>query len=112
MEAALLRAAIDESSRESWRLLVQVLPKLRPFIVRNELPEAAHALLKNDLPHFYAAGYWDLDRRILLSLQKLYRSAPDPSALDQLSFSPVDRKTVLDEEPVSKNPFAKLWDLF
>jgi hypothetical protein len=112
MKAALLRAAIDESSRASWGLVVRVLPQLRPSIVRNELPGTAHAILKDDLPHFFSAAYWDLDRRILLSLRKLYGTAPDPSALDMLSLSPTDRRTVLDEESLPKNPFAKFWDLF
>lgn len=112
MQAALLRAAIDESSRRSWALVLKVLPQLRPFVVRNELPETAHALLRDDLPHFFTAGSWDLDRRILLSLQSLYDTAPDPSALDSLSLSLADRKTVLHEEPVLTNSFAKFWDLF
>ncbi|WFU23630.1 hypothetical protein QA649_37405 [Bradyrhizobium sp. CB1717] len=112
MQAALLRAAIDESSSQSWRLIVQVLPQLRPSIVRGQLPASAHAFLKDDLPHFYSAGYWDLDRRILLSLQNLYGRVPNPSALDLLSLSQADRKIVLNEEFIPRNPFSKLWDIF
>lgn len=112
MQAALLRAAIDELSRASWELLVRILPQLRPLIVRGELPETAHAMLRDDLPHFFTAGYWDLDRRILLSLQTLYVHAPDPSVLDRLSLSAADRKIVLNEEALPRKPFARFWDLF
>lgn len=112
MQAVLLRAAIDESSVQSWRLVVQVLPGLRPFIVRDELPGIAHRILKDDLPNFYSAGYWDFDKRILLSLSKLYARAPDQAALDQLSLAAADRQLVVDGERPLKNPFSRWWDYF
>jgi hypothetical protein len=110
MQAVLLRAAIDESSSKSWTLITQVLPELRGFILQDNLPSTAHALLRDDLPNFYSAGYWDIDKRILLSLSKLYSAAPDPEALDRLSLSPHDRQVVLGEDRWAKNPFARLWD--
>jgi GTPase-associated protein 1, N-terminal domain type 1 len=112
MQAVLLRAAIDESSPQSWSLIVQILPDLRPFIIRDQLPSVAHRLLKEDLPHFYSAGYWDFDRRILLSLSKLYALAPDRTALDQLALSAADRQIIIDGEPPMKHPFSMLWDFF
>ena len=73
MQAVLLRAAIDESSAESWRLLSLVLPELRTADPRRKSAAPAHTLLTDDLPRFYSASYWDLNKQILLSLSKLYR---------------------------------------
>ncbi|MBR1154615.1 hypothetical protein [Bradyrhizobium sp. JYMT SZCCT0428] len=112
MQAALLRTAIDEGSAQSWHLISIVLPEVRVVIVNAGLTRTAESMLISDLPHFYSAGYWDLNKRILLSLSKLYAVAPDTTVLDQLSLSPADRQIVLDGEPAFKNPFSSFFKLF
>ena len=113
MQAVLLRAAIDKSSSESWRLLALVLPELRTAILNRSLPSAAHTLLTDDLPQFYSAAYWDLNKQILLSLSKLYRSSPNESALHELGLSPSDVRLVeFGEEHDKRNTRTRLWDWY
>jgi len=71
LQAFLLRAAIDEDSAASWRLISMALPELRIAVLQGSLPSAAHSILIHDLPSFYSTGYWDLNKRILLSLSRL-----------------------------------------
>jgi hypothetical protein len=112
MQAVLLRAAIDESSPASWRLLAFVLPELRTAIVSGSLPSAAHTLLLGYLPHFHSAEFWDLNKRILLSLSKLYESSPNESALHKLGLSPSEARLVeFGEERDKRNSWTRLWNL-
>jgi hypothetical protein len=67
-------------------------------------------MLVNDLPHFYSAGYWDLNKRILLSLSKLYDRQANSEVLDRLALTPSERELVLfGEERSGKNPFSKIF---
>ncbi|MFD1987432.1 hypothetical protein ACFSOZ_33990 [Mesorhizobium newzealandense] len=111
MQAALLRAAVDIESAQSWSLISVVLPELRTTILKGVLPRTADTILSKDLPSFYSAGYWDLNKRILLSLSKLYRVFPNDDALHRLALNPAEQEIVLaGEERSMKYPFAKLWD--
>jgi hypothetical protein len=111
MQAVLLRAAIDESTAESWHLITKVLPELRAVVLQGELPYDAHNMLTDDLPRFYSAGYWDLNKRILLSLSKLYRTFPSESALHELGLSAMETQLITyGEEQDRRNPLTRLWD--
>ncbi len=98
MQATLLRAAIDEGSAQSWNLISIVLPELRVVIINAGLSRTAESMLVNDLPHFYSAGYWDLNKRILLSLSKLNLVAPNSDALHRLALTPAEMELVLQGE--------------
>jgi GTPase-associated protein 1, N-terminal domain type 1 len=106
MQAALLRTSIDEGSAESWHLISIVLPELRVVVINASLSRTAESMLVSDLPHFSSAGYWDLDRRILLSLSKLNLVAPNRDALDRLSLTPAEMELVLHGE---ERPARKSW---
>jgi hypothetical protein len=110
MQAALLRTAIDEGSAQSWNLISIVLPELRVVIINAGLSRTAESMLVSDLPHFYSAGYWDLNKRILLSLSKLYAVAANREVLDRLALTPGEMELVLfGEERSAKNPFSKIF---
>jgi hypothetical protein len=109
MQAALLRRAIDEGSAQSWDLISIVLPELRDVVVSATLPGPAEAMLVSDLPHFYSAGYWDLNKRILLSLSKLYGVSPNNEVLHRLGLNQAEFELVVGGEERPKIPFAKLW---
>jgi hypothetical protein len=110
MQAALLRTAIDEGSAQSWNLISIVLPELRVVIVNAGLSRTAESMLVNDLPHFYSAGYWDLNKRILLSLSKLPAVAANREVLDRLALTPSETELVLfGEERSAKSPFSKIF---
>ena len=106
LQAALLRTSIDEGSAESWNLISIVLPELRVVVINASLSWKAELILVSDLPHFHSAGYWDLNRRILLSLSKLNFIAPNLDALDRLSLAPADMELVLRGE---ERPARKSW---
>jgi GTPase-associated protein 1 len=113
LQAFLLRAAIDEHSAESWRLISMVLPELRVVVLQGSLPSVAHSILTDDLPRFYSAPYWDLNKRIVLSLSRLYKSFPNESALRELRLPVSDvRLVVSGEDEEKRNPFNRLWDWF
>ncbi|WOH80559.1 hypothetical protein RX327_33110 [Bradyrhizobium sp. BEA-2-5] len=110
MQAALLRTAIDEGSAQSWNLISTVLPELRAVIIRAELSRTAESMLVSDLPHFYSAGYWDLNKRILLSLSKLHAVAANSEVLHRLALTPSEMELVLfGEDRHAKNPFSKIF---
>jgi hypothetical protein len=110
MQAALLRTAIDEGSAQSWNLISIVLPELRVVIINAGLSRTAESMLVSDLPHFYSAGYWDLNKRILLSLSKLYGVAANGEVLHRLALTPGEMELVLlGEERPAKNPFSKIF---
>jgi hypothetical protein len=110
MQAALLRSAFDEGSADAWKLILLVLPELRSVVISAGLPRAAESLLMNDLPHFYSAGYWDLNKRIHLSLSKLNAAWPDNEVLRNLALAPDELQLVLmGEERRAKNPLALFW---
>lgn len=113
MQAVLLRAAIDEGSAQSWRLVLIVLPELRAVILQGGLPNIAQKILTDDLPSFYSAGYWDLNKRILLSLSKLFRVAPDEYVLNRLSLSPLELQMVVyGEEYSTRHALSAFLELF
>ena len=111
MQAALLRTAIDERSAQSWNLISIVLPELRIIIINAGLSRPAESMLVSDLPHFYSAGYWDLNKRILLSLSKLNLVAPNNDVLYRLDFTPAEIELILHgEDPPMKNSLLKIWN--
>jgi hypothetical protein len=113
LQAFLLRAAIDEDSAASWRLISMALPELRIAVLQGSLPSAAHSILIHDLPSFYSAGYWDLNKRILLSLSRLYKNFPNESALRELRLPNADFDLVVSgEDEVKRSSFNRLWDWF
>ena len=110
MQAALLRIAIDEANAQSWNLISIVLPELRVIIINARLSRTAELLLVNDLPRFYSAPYWDLNKRILLSLSKLYAVAANDKVLRRLSLTPAETQLVLNgEEPPAQNLLSKIF---
>jgi GTPase-associated protein 1, N-terminal domain type 1 len=95
LQACFLRFAFDCGAPGSWRVFVAILPELRPKIIQESLSPFAHEMLTADLPRFYSAVYWDLDKRILLGLSKLYKKHPDEQALRDLRLSQRDLEIVL-----------------
>jgi GTPase-associated protein 1, N-terminal domain type 1 len=112
VQAVLLRAAIDESSSDSWQLISLFLPELRVAVLQGSLPQIAHSVLMDDLPRFRSAAYWDLNKRILLSLSKLHRTFPNEDALRQLHLSESEARLVFfgEDENDVRNPLSRLWD--
>lgn len=108
LHACLVRFAFDSGAPGSWRILVAVLPELRPKIVQELLSPFAHDMLTADLPRFYTVVYWDLDKRILLGLSKLYRRHPDDQALRNLRLSQRDSEIVLEGERDERRP--SIWN--
>ena len=102
LQAYLLRLAFDSGTLGSWNLFVEILPDLRPKIIQESLSPFAHELLTADLPRFYSAHYWDLDKRILLGLSKLYKKHSDDEALRKLRLSQKDFEIVLTGEDDEK----------
>jgi hypothetical protein len=110
MQAALLRTAIDEGTAHGWNLISVVLPELRVIVLRGDLPRTAESLLINDLPNFFSAARWDLNKRILMSLSKLYAVEPNNDVLQRLKLGPAEMELVLaGEERPAKNLVAKMW---
>lgn len=110
MQAALLRTAIDEGTARSWNLISIILPELRVIILRGDLPRVAELLLVNDLPKFFSAAWWDLNKRILLSLSKLYAVEPNHEALQRLDLSPAEMEFVIvGEGRPAKKRAATVW---
>jgi hypothetical protein len=110
LHAYLLRLAFDSAAPGSWKIFVAVLPDLRPKIVQESLSPFAHELLTADLPRFYSAHYWDLDKRILLGLSRLYKKHPDDQALRNLCLSQRDLEIVLtgDDDEKRRSPWNPL----
>jgi hypothetical protein len=95
LHAYLLKDALRHMTSATWKLLAIILPKLRPIILQSSLPNDVYQMLVDDLPRFYAAEYWDLDRRILLSLSNLKSAFPDDQgALLALNLSATDMHVV------------------
>lgn len=113
MQAALLRTAIDEGSAQSWSLISVILPELRVIVINAGLPWIAESILVSVLPHFYSAHNWDLNKRILLCLSKLYRVAPNRDALHSLALTPADIELVLHGEArPAKKRVSKIWPFY
>jgi len=110
LQAFLLRAAVDEHSMESWRLIWLVLPELRVIVLQGNLPSVAHSILTDDLPRFYSAAYWDLNKRILLSLSRLYKSFPNETVLSELRLSDSEIRLVVFGDDKEGQSF--FWDWF
>jgi hypothetical protein len=89
-----------------------VLPELRTAVLHGNLSPAAHTLLTDDLPRFYSAAYWDLNKRVLLSLSKLHRTFPNESVLRELLLSESEMQLVIfgEDENSRRNPLIRLWD--
>lgn len=114
LQAYLLSTALQKTASASWTLVRSVLPELRPVILRGALPDDVYQMLVNDLPRFRSTAYWDLDRRVLLTLSRLKQSFPDDhGALRALDLSGDALDTVLygadEEEERSKRRF---WSWF
>ena len=109
LQAFMLREALEAKTPTTWRLVGTVLPELRTLILGDALPNDVYQMLVNDLPKFNGAAYWDLDKRILLSLSQLRKTTPDEEALGALDLSEEDAHTVMcgeeDEAARSKSGF-------
>lgn len=106
----LLRAALDESSSGTWKLCAKVYPELRPVILRGALPHDTYRMLSSDLPTFNTAGYWDINRRVLICLSYLRRTVSDVEAEGGLSLSDHDLRVLYDgaaDEDKSKR--SRFW---
>jgi hypothetical protein len=96
LHAFLLRAALQEyPSPSTWKLVGLVLPELRPIILSGLLPNDVHSMLSADLPRFSSVAYWDIDRRILMSLSHLRLRFADERSLRELNLTPSEMDTVL-----------------
>lgn len=109
LQAFLLRSALLRPMSASWKLIAAVLPQLRPVILRGELPNDVYQMLSSDLPKFNNAGYWDINKRILIRLSQLKKSFPDDAGtLAALDLIKDERDTVTygaDDEERSKKSF-------
>lgn len=110
LHAYLIRLALDGAGAANWEILVAVLPEIRPKIVQESLTQFAHDMLTADLPRFYAAAYWDLDKRILLGLSRLYKKHPNDQALRDLRLSQKELEIVLEGERDEKR--SSIWNPF
>jgi hypothetical protein len=100
-QAFLLRSALNDLSPASWKLATRTLPELRPLILENKLPSDVRRMLASELPRFNTAGYWNIDKRVLLSLSRLMHAHSDEKALNSLGLNDRDMATVIfgmDEE--------------
>ncbi|WP_136621693.1 MULTISPECIES: hypothetical protein [Mesorhizobium] len=112
LQGYLLRTALDEDSEGTWKLCATVLPELRPVILRGALPDDVYRMLSSDLPRFNTAGYWDINRRVLICLSYLRRKISDPDAEGKLGLSDHDRLILFDgaaDEDDSKRPGFWWW---
>jgi hypothetical protein len=95
LQAFLLRAALQNPSQATWKVAALVLPELRPSVLRGELPSDVNYMLGGDLPRFNSVAYWDIDKRILMSLSYLRQRFPDDKVLRTLKLSEKEMDTVL-----------------
>lgn len=111
LQAYLLRVALRNTTAASWRLLSYVLPELRVVILSGSLPSDVYQTLSRELPNFYSASSWDINKRVLLCLSKLKRDfGDDYGVLAAAHLSDSEMRTVLQGEDRQgfKNPFW-LW---
>lgn len=73
--ASLLVLALDRSGIGNWNLVVQALPLVRSGVLRGQLPNQAYQTLDRELPRI-ARDSWDLNKRILVALHRLYAAIP------------------------------------
>lgn len=107
LQGYLLRTALDEGSAGTWKLCALVLPELRPVVLRGALPDDVYRMLSSDLPRFNTAGYWDINRRVLICLSYLRKKISDPDAESELGLSDHDLHVLFDgaaDEDDSKRP--------
>jgi hypothetical protein len=96
LHAFLLRATLLEyPSPYTWKLVKLVLPELRPIILNGRLPNDVYSMLSGDLPRFNSVAYWDIDRRILVSLSFIRQRFADDGSLRELNLKPSEMDTVL-----------------
>jgi hypothetical protein len=112
LQAFILSAALQTKMEATWKLVVAVLPELRPVILRGALPDDVQRMLLNDLPRFNTAEFWDINKRILISLSQLRKAAPNEQALESLDLAGNDASTVIygaeaEEEERSKSFFLR-----
>jgi hypothetical protein len=94
-----------------------VAPRQRTYRFR-QIFRARHRCVadqhRNDslthLPRFYSTAYWDLNKRILLSLSKLYAVAANNEVLRRLTLTPAETQLVLyGEELPLQNLLSKMF---
>lgn len=111
LQAFILRIALQTKTGATWKLVAAVLPELRPVILRDALPDDVRRMLLDDLPKFNTAAFWDINKRILISLSQLRKSVPNEQALESLNLSGNDVSTVIhgaeaeEEEERSKSRY-------
>lgn len=110
LHAFILRAALQTKMPATWKLVAAALPELQPVILHGALPQDVYQMLLHDLPTFNTAAYWDINKRILISLSQLRRSVPNEKVLQSLNLSGDDVRTVIygaeeEEEERSKTRF-------
>ncbi|MET4092915.1 hypothetical protein [Bradyrhizobium sp. S3.5.5] len=72
--ASLLILALDERSPASWKLIELTLPTVRAGVLRGQLPNNVYSLLDRAVPSI--RDNWDLNKRILMALHRLYETNP------------------------------------
>jgi hypothetical protein len=113
LQAHLLRSALDEGSAGTWKLCSIVLPELRLIVLRGALPDDVHRMLSSDLPTFNTADYWDINRRVLISLSYLRRTITDNNVESVLGLSEYDQHVLFEganDEDASKR--SRFWWFF
>ncbi|MBE0614116.1 MAG: hypothetical protein IH604_10660 [Burkholderiales bacterium] len=108
--AFLLTVALVQESDASWKLVARSLPAIHEAVMKSSLPEIAYGYLNNELPRFSTAHYWDLNKRILLSLATLRQHFPSGDAAAALNLNSDDTYVLnhgLDEE--QERSRTKLW---
>lgn len=109
LHAFLLMSALQNTTPMSWNLVATVLPELRPVILLGELPADVYQTLERDLPRFNSAAYWDINKRILISLSRLRQTYADTESLRTLNLPEDDMSIVIDgahdEEQYSRSRF-------
>jgi hypothetical protein len=85
--AFLLVAGLTAQSSSSWRLVFAGYPAIREAVVKDQLPSAAYQWLNNELQRFHTAQYWDLDKRIVLSIARLNQTFPHRASFANLHLT-------------------------
>ena len=88
--AFLLLVALCQESETSWKVIIRSLPEVRDAVTQGRLPRLAYTYLDNELPRFYTAHYWDLNKRILLAIAMLRRRYPFSGASAELNLNSED----------------------
>jgi hypothetical protein len=105
----LIVVALVAADAPNWQLFSKALPEIRGPLLDAHLPASAYNLLNYELPKFRTAQYWDLNKRIILTMAQFARHSPVQADLKALGFSDEDFDVLYnglqEEENKTSNPY-------